>query len=174
MRSAAFSASTIVGALMLPRTSTGITEASTTHKPLHSQHPQLAVDHRPDGAGPDRVIQGVAVALDELQQVSVAVRGRHPQIPAPHPSERRLGGDLQQQPHRPTEGRPVLVGGEIPVDDVWLGGGQQRAQKQLAAAGRAQHGGAEGVGVLGRQGQALVHEHHRAGVQLDIRPSSRQ
>ena len=33
MRSAAFSASMIVGALMLPRTSTGITEASTTRSP---------------------------------------------------------------------------------------------------------------------------------------------
>ena len=33
MRSAAFSASMMVGALMLPRTSTGITEASTTRSP---------------------------------------------------------------------------------------------------------------------------------------------
>src|SRR4029450_9060048 len=33
MRSPAFSASMIVGALMLPRTSTGITEASTTRRP---------------------------------------------------------------------------------------------------------------------------------------------
>ena len=149
MRSAAFSASMIVGALMLPRTSVGITGIHHP-QPLDPQHPQLAIHHRPDRAGPDRVIEGVAVALDELQQVRVAVGGRHLQIPAPHQSKGRLGSDLQQQPHRPTEGGPVLLG-EIPVHDVRVGRWEQRAQEHLAAAGRAQQGGAEGVGVLGRR-----------------------
>src|SRR4029453_15714245 len=99
MRSAAFSASMIVGALMLPRTSTGITEASTTRspsipsprsappptaphphaphqdrhhpgigppEPLDPQPPQLAGPHRPDRTRPDRVIEGMAMPLDEL------------------------------------------------------------------------------------------------------------
>jgi hypothetical protein len=130
----------IVGALVLPRTTTGITEASTTRSP------------------------------STPSTRSVAVGGRHAQVAAPHRGQRRLRGDLQQHPHRPDGGGPVLLGGEVAVHDVRLGRRQQRAQEHLAAAAGAQQAGAEHVGVPGRQGQALVDEHHRGSVDLEVRP----
>ena len=60
--SATFSAIMMVGALVLPPTSVGMTEASTTRRPAMPLHPQLGVDHRhrvarrAHPAGADRVV----------------------------------------------------------------------------------------------------------------------
>ena len=50
IRSAAFSATMMVGAFVLPRGTAGITEASDDAQPLDAAHPELGVD--------DRVIAG--------------------------------------------------------------------------------------------------------------------
>jgi hypothetical protein len=51
MLSAAFSAIGITGALVLPRTSDGITDASTTPSTLGAYHPEIGVDNAADRAG---------------------------------------------------------------------------------------------------------------------------
>ena len=66
MRSAATSPITIAGALVWPRISDGMTDASATRSPLHPADAQLGVDDgcgiRPHSRGSDRVVQRVRIA----------------------------------------------------------------------------------------------------------------
>ena len=59
IRSAAFSAIMIVGAFVLPRVIVGITEASTTRRPVDAVDAQLRVDDRAHRAGRGRVVDGL-------------------------------------------------------------------------------------------------------------------
>ena len=68
IRSAARSATAITGALVLPRGTVGITEASTTRSALEALDPQLGVDDRADRAGADRVVDREGVAGDVVAE----------------------------------------------------------------------------------------------------------
>ncbi len=69
IRSTARSAIMIVGAFVLPRVISGITEASTTRRLLEAVDPQLRVHDRAHRAGRGRVVDRLAGAPDESGQV---------------------------------------------------------------------------------------------------------
>ena len=112
MRSAAFSAIMMVGALVLPPTSLGMTEASTTRNPGEPAHPQSGVDYRglvrAHPAGAYRVVSAVRHPDHE----GVDVRGRHAVrarlgLPAPIRGEGLVGQDLPAHLERPAVEAPV-------------------------------------------------------------------
>ncbi|MEO7195048.1 MAG: hypothetical protein ABIZ05_09520 [Pseudonocardiaceae bacterium] len=75
------------------------------------------------------------MTLDVVEDVGVAARGGDAQRVPPMLGESWLLGDLQQRAHGPDRGVAVLLGGEVAVQDVRLGRGQQGAEEHLAAAG---------------------------------------
>jgi len=137
-------------------------------QPLRPVHAQLGVDDLADRAGRRRVVDGVRVLAGVGEDVLVGVRLRR-QVRLAHPRlQRLLLGDLHRQAQPVHERRPVVLGGQVVVDDPRLGVGQRRAQEDLAARLRLDQHRPVADAVVVRRGQALVVQQARRVVELDV------
>ena len=99
MRSAAFSPTMIAGAFVLPRGTEGMTDASATRSPFEAEHAQLRVDDPSHRARRDRVVDGLDPALQEVDDVRLAVGRGHPERRAPPLGERGPRAHVHRDAH---------------------------------------------------------------------------
>ncbi len=146
--SAAFSATMIVGALVLQDGTNGITEASTTRKPSSPRRRRsgvvaapVAAPHR---AGSHGMVVGLARAIGVLRELLVALEPGAGQALGEHEGlERGLAHDFARQP-QPLQRALAVVGvGPVVGIDQRRGGGIGAGEAHRAARARAQKGGIE-------------------------------
>ncbi len=162
IRSEAFSASMIVGALRLPETMLGMTEASTTRKRLDAVDPALGVDHRhrvalrAHLATAGRVIGAFGMGADEGVDFGVALHVRPGRkLGAPVRIEGFLGKDLAGQADRGAHLHPIAFGCHVVEDDRGRLARVRGPQPQPAGRGRS-HRPDVGLEAVARIGIAAV------------------
>ena len=150
MAAAIFSASMVVGILVLPRVSVGMMEASTTRSPAKPRTrpavstTALRIVRRPHAAGADRVKLAGDIVADVLGERRVVLHQRREIDPAIR----------QRREHRPAQRRNEI---EKLRDDGAL--------ESIRTRDPVEH--AQPVGEFDREGHAANFAHPRVGEHLD-------
>ena len=169
----AFSAIMTVGALVLPPTSVGMTEASTTERPSMPRTRSAAIDDRQrvgaHAAGPDRVIDRVGAPAD-LRDEGLVARPLGKQLRTAMRRERRAIHDLARAPHAGHQRLEVLRLREKVRIDARRRARVGRAQPDAAAALRPQDRDVAGNAVAVVQPPGMVVHQADDEMQLDVRP----
>ena len=169
----------IVGALVLPRGTVGITEASTTRSPS-TPRTRSSVSTTPASrlrvelriaahrAGADRVVDRRHIVAHEVTELSVAASARC-RLALHILRIGRTVGDLPHQADGLDQGVQVGLVGQVAGVDQRLVPGIGAAQRDPAAAAHVDERDQHGHAAVGRVGEAAVAERHGQRVPLDVR-----
>ena len=166
----------MVGALVLPPTSLGMTEASTTRSPesprTRRRESTTESSSIPIRAGADRMVPAVGhLNHESVDGRRVDAVGAGLAFPAPVRGEGFVGHDLPADFERPAVESAIALRREVVVPDSWGGEGAGGAQPDPPPALRPEHVPVQIEAVRTRPEAALpdrIHP-HRAEIDLDVR-----